>query len=251
MANEKQVEYMAYPRACALAEVTWSPKSHRNWNDFQGRMSTHHMRLGILEVNARIPFELTITERIPGTATITTSMPGATIHYTLDGTQATANSPEYTKAITVTRLTPLRTVAILKNGTNSPERQRVLLMPKITVTTSLPVYKDHVAKRIVDGRSSSVFWSSRPPSAKDHVTLTFETPTVINHIKIMTGKTDGGDTLENGVLEVSEDGVNFTSIATFKKGIAADATQRTVMAIRIRPTKSQSSWLVVRDVLLK
>jgi len=48
----KKVEYMAYPRASALAEVTWSPKSKRNWTGFWRRMQTEFKRFDVLDVNA-------------------------------------------------------------------------------------------------------------------------------------------------------------------------------------------------------
>jgi hexosaminidase len=47
------VEYMAFPRLCALAEVTWSPKSARDWDDFQNRLQTHVRRLDELGINYR------------------------------------------------------------------------------------------------------------------------------------------------------------------------------------------------------
>jgi hexosaminidase len=47
-----KAEYMAYPRASAIAEVTWSPKSKRNWTDFWRRLQTHFNRFEILDVNA-------------------------------------------------------------------------------------------------------------------------------------------------------------------------------------------------------
>lgn len=52
MHTGNKVEYMAYPRASAMAEVTWAPKSKRNWTDFWRRMQTHFERFDILEVNA-------------------------------------------------------------------------------------------------------------------------------------------------------------------------------------------------------
>lgn len=48
----EKVEYMAYPRAAALAEVTWSPKQKRNWTGFWRRLQTEFKRLDILGVNA-------------------------------------------------------------------------------------------------------------------------------------------------------------------------------------------------------
>jgi hexosaminidase len=44
---------MAFPRACALAEVTWSPATARNWGDFQRRLRIHTQRLGQFGINYR------------------------------------------------------------------------------------------------------------------------------------------------------------------------------------------------------
>ncbi len=49
----EHAEYMAFPRGCALAEVAWSPKEQRNWNDFSQRLPIHLERLAALKVNFR------------------------------------------------------------------------------------------------------------------------------------------------------------------------------------------------------
>jgi hexosaminidase len=49
----KQVEYMAFPRESALAEVLWTPKDKRNLADFSARLPVHLSRLQILDVNYR------------------------------------------------------------------------------------------------------------------------------------------------------------------------------------------------------
>lgn len=51
IADPALAEYMLYPRALALAEVTWSPKSLRNWDDFSARLLQHFDRLEAREVN--------------------------------------------------------------------------------------------------------------------------------------------------------------------------------------------------------
>ena len=51
--NLKHLEYMAFPRLSALAEVAWSPKDARNFDDFMRRLKTHEQRLGRLGVNYR------------------------------------------------------------------------------------------------------------------------------------------------------------------------------------------------------
>ncbi len=49
----RQAEYMIFPRECALAEVTWSPKESRNWEDFLDRLQIDEIRLDKLGVNYR------------------------------------------------------------------------------------------------------------------------------------------------------------------------------------------------------
>jgi hexosaminidase len=51
--NFKHAQYMVFPRLCALAEVTWSPQSSRNWEDFMRRLPTQFQRFDQLGVNYR------------------------------------------------------------------------------------------------------------------------------------------------------------------------------------------------------
>jgi hexosaminidase len=48
-----QLEYMAFPRLSALAEVVWSPKNSRNWQDFSRRLVVQEQRLDQLGVKYR------------------------------------------------------------------------------------------------------------------------------------------------------------------------------------------------------
>ena len=49
----RAVEYMAFPRLAALAEVAWTPAARRDLAAFKGRLGTHMERLRVLDVNAR------------------------------------------------------------------------------------------------------------------------------------------------------------------------------------------------------
>jgi hexosaminidase len=53
MPGPRQVEYMAFPRLTALAEVLWSPRERKDFADFTARLATHLQRLSILDVNFR------------------------------------------------------------------------------------------------------------------------------------------------------------------------------------------------------
>ncbi len=53
MPSSEQVEYQAFPRLCALAEVTWSAREHKNYANFLARLETHLERLDMLGVHYR------------------------------------------------------------------------------------------------------------------------------------------------------------------------------------------------------
>ena len=53
ISNTPHLEYMAYPRAAALAEVGWSPKTARNYENFLARLGRHLNRLDAAGVNYR------------------------------------------------------------------------------------------------------------------------------------------------------------------------------------------------------
>jgi len=53
IATPKRLEYMAWPRLAALAEVVWTPAEQKNYSDFESRLKTHLKRLNILGVNYR------------------------------------------------------------------------------------------------------------------------------------------------------------------------------------------------------
>lgn len=58
MPNPKHVEFMAFPRACALSEVVWSPSESKSYEQFLDRLRVHLDRLKALDVNFRRPEEL-------------------------------------------------------------------------------------------------------------------------------------------------------------------------------------------------
>lgn len=49
----RALDYMMFPRLCALAEVVWSPATSRDWEAFQQRLRVHLERLREMGVNYR------------------------------------------------------------------------------------------------------------------------------------------------------------------------------------------------------
>ncbi|MCU0453617.1 MAG: family 20 glycosylhydrolase [Bacteroidetes bacterium] len=104
--NGRHVEYMAYPRAIALAEVLWSSAPLRDFDDFADRLSKHTARLDRLGVNyANHLFDVRAVIG-PATHGVTLSLssrdPQVVVRYTTDGSDPAPNSAQVEGPITVT-----------------------------------------------------------------------------------------------------------------------------------------------------
>ncbi|HTW94322.1 MAG TPA: beta-N-acetylhexosaminidase [Tepidisphaeraceae bacterium] len=53
----EHLEYMAFPRECALAEDVWSPAEGKDYTDFRRRLAMDFKRLDVMGVNYRHPLE--------------------------------------------------------------------------------------------------------------------------------------------------------------------------------------------------
>ena len=65
MKDMKAVEYMAFPRSCALAELVWTPKGQKDYAGFMERMKIQEKRFNAAGINCRKtefdkPFELNV-----------------------------------------------------------------------------------------------------------------------------------------------------------------------------------------------
>lgn len=51
LTNMEEIEYMVFPRLLCHAEVGWTDKSNRNWDEFKVRLGQHCSRFEALEIN--------------------------------------------------------------------------------------------------------------------------------------------------------------------------------------------------------
>lgn len=101
----RHAEYMTYPRAWALADVYWSPKTAKNWDGFIARMEKQMERADIANINyARSAYDAitktTLKDKVL-TAEITTEINGLDIYYTLNETLPDRFSSKYTAPIQI------------------------------------------------------------------------------------------------------------------------------------------------------
>ncbi len=124
MPTPERVEYMAWPRMCAIAESGWTT-AEKDWDGFTRRLERHFGRLDNLGVgyckaffNPHIRFHE--DTRYNKVVSITVDAPDADIHYTLDGSVPTAESPKYEKPFVINRSQVVTAVAV-RNGRNIGE----------------------------------------------------------------------------------------------------------------------------------
>jgi hexosaminidase len=119
MKTPQYIEYMALPRAIALAELTWSPKSKRNYDDFVNRLERHFQRLDKLNINyARRLYDAKIdikSDKAPPSVYLSTRLKNGEIRYTTNGSEPIAKSPLYSKPIDIQSNMTVK-AAVFQNG---------------------------------------------------------------------------------------------------------------------------------------
>ncbi len=161
MPTTYQVEYMAYPRAIALAEVAWSKKEYRNFDDFRYRLQSQYRVLQRLNVNYYRPSTfLTVVaepdyEKKQHKISFLSEQYKPEIRYTLDGSEPIASSTLFTDPFYTTSKKEIN-AAVFKNG----ERFG-------SVTSYTADYHKAIGKKVTYNN----YWSDSYPAQKE-LTLT-------------------------------------------------------------------------------
>jgi hexosaminidase len=116
--TEQRVEWMALPRAAALAEVAWST-SGRSWPEFLERlvpMFARYRAFGLNYADSAFGIDSTVERNAGRTVTITLATApaaGVDIHYTLNGSDPSASSPRYAAPLALSMGTEIRAASYL------------------------------------------------------------------------------------------------------------------------------------------
>ncbi len=100
--NETDANYMLFPRLLAIAEVGWTPKPLRQWDDFTDRLDYNLIRLKNLGIGyAPSMFNVRVDAQPDSTGgllvKLSTEHGRVPIRYTLDGSDPAPSSPVYEK----------------------------------------------------------------------------------------------------------------------------------------------------------
>lgn len=146
--NVDLVEYRMYPRVLALSEIGWTNVDRKNFDDFARRINNAYVRLDEHAINYHIPQP----EQPNGSCNFVAFVDSTSLEfkttrpvkmvYTIDGTEPTAQSTEYTAPLTFTETTTLKIASALPSGKLSPVRtiqvEKQTLAPAKEVAKTTP-----------------------------------------------------------------------------------------------------------------
>ncbi|MDR6560267.1 MULTISPECIES: family 20 glycosylhydrolase [unclassified Arcicella] len=99
----RYAEYMSYPRVWALADVYWSPKASKNWDNFAKRMEAHFERADLAQVNySRAVYDAIVKTTLKDnklSLELGTELADLDIYYTIDDTMPDSFSPKYSSIV--------------------------------------------------------------------------------------------------------------------------------------------------------
>ncbi|MEP6467847.1 MAG: FN3 associated domain-containing protein, partial [Parafilimonas sp.] len=102
--NFRQVEYMTWPRAFAIAEDAWSQNENKNWDDFVRRVEAQFTRFNIEEVKyAPSMYDADFIPSILPDSTLKIELKnevnGLDIYYSFDNSYPDKFYPKYTEPL--------------------------------------------------------------------------------------------------------------------------------------------------------
>lgn len=227
----KQVEYMEMPRIAALSEVQWTNPEKKNYEDFLTRIPCMFRIYDLKAYNYARHLYNVRAECIPnlkdGSLDVVLSTIGdAKIHYTLGDTLVpSADSPVYQDTLKIKENCTLKAIAVRPNG-NSRVFSEQISFNKATmkpITMNQPINSQYAykgAQTLVDGlRGSKNYktghWIAFYGNDLEAV-IDLKEPTEISNVSLATC-VEKGDWVFDArglMVEVSEDGENYTKVAS-------------------------------------
>ncbi|MBQ2702951.1 MAG: family 20 glycosylhydrolase [Alistipes sp.] len=245
------IEFMTFPRLCALSEHGWGKNGGGEWSEFHNRLYTsHYDRMVDMGINFRItPSEVKYEDGLLSIERVDNS----TIYYRMDGSDRVCRY----KA-------PIRTEQPGKylfwaeyRGAKTPDMVHPsrynTIKPKVTLTSSIPEGKNPKYGYAKASNYNTDMRTARTCRKGDWFLFEFEEPVECRAIEFSTGSYAVPSRLVPiGYLEVSEDGKRFERVADLVSGAAKLENPRPIKAARIMVEASYlgNSAITVRSPLI-
>lgn len=165
--NGAKVEYMAFPRIAAIAEVGWSARSRRDWGSFAERLEAQLKRYLARRINtSRSPFSVAMKDSFDAAngrriVELQTEIGQDLIRYTTDGSAPRPGSPLYTGPIVLEKGATITATTFRGNERLGDVRRKTFfLTPSGPMTATLlspldPPYGGEGASALVDNRRAN------------------------------------------------------------------------------------------------
>lgn len=120
--DTEKLEKQTFPRSATVAEVSWSPRETRNWDNFRLRLDKEFERLEAKEVAyspayRQVIVNMNLETPYPREAELELDYPYADIRYTTDGSEPASSSPLAPRYMTVHKGDTLSARGFMPDGT--------------------------------------------------------------------------------------------------------------------------------------
>lgn len=213
--QEELSEYRMYPRAIALAELTWTAKDKKDYKDFEQRLNNQMVRLDGHDMDYYIPMPEGPTSQIAFTDSavieFSTPRPVDRIVYTLDGSEPTQTSDIYSEPLIFLQDATLKVASVLPQGKMSRIRtisiEKQSLSPALTIDnprnglTTKTAYGKFLS---TDDLSTVSEWQEKQLDSLSQANTTLYWGLVIDEEQFRAE-------IIEGYIDIPEDGVYFFS----------------------------------------
>ena len=194
-------EHRIYPRIIALAEVGWTEKKNKNFENFVKRMDEQFVRLDHHNINYHIPLPEGPTNNVAFTdkakLVFTTTRPIKMV-YTLDGSEPQADSKEYSSPLNFTKNATVKIRTVLASGKMSKVRTIKVERQKFLAPVSASTVGNGLKMRAAKGAFVKV---------EDLKKVSAWNETVVTSFDKLFSKDKPSAAIFNGYIEIPEDGV--------------------------------------------
>lgn len=180
--STERLELLSFPRMTALAEIAWSPPESRDWGDFLRRLKPQLRRYELLGIGyyREVPRPRLLREQVVfiGQAQVAVPVPApdARIHYTLDGSEPTAQSPILTGPLTFTDDAGLKLRTVLPDGEMSSVTSVVLDRQEPRAGIAVQGLAPGVRFRYVEGRFGSAHEVAQAAAVREGLLPSLQLP---------------------------------------------------------------------------
>ncbi len=204
MYTDQLMEYRLYPRALAIAEIGWSMPEKKNFQDFSRRVNNASVRMDAYGINYHIPQpeqeitsnHLAFTDKME--VAFRTTRPIKMV-YTLDGSEPTPQSTEYTKPLVFTETSLLKICSVMPSGKMSPVRNIRVEKQQLAPAQNVADAKAGLKMTVIPGKYINMKQLAASKSTPQHRVVT-----ALDQIKV--GNEDHS-TISEGYINIPEDGV--------------------------------------------